>query len=228
MESKTHTPPDAAFVDEIAPEEPQASRLYRRVELLSAVMLALATIATAWSAYQSALWNGDQTRHLGRVAEANITVAKFTNLAEQKIGVHVSLFGQWAAAVGAGNQTLANFLFERFPEPLKTATVAWRATQPLTNPAAPALPFDMPEYVLAEQAEAQRWEATSVAETEAADQAGEIADRYLLFTIIFASVLFFGGISGKFRWQVLDVAVLVLGALTLFAGLAILFSSPIR
>lgn len=219
-------PPDEALY--IPPKEPRAERLYRWVEVLSAAMLALATIGTAWSAYQSARWNGDQTRHLGRVAAANIKVAKFTNLAEQKIGLHTSMFGQWAAAVGAGNQTLADFLFKRFPEPLKTATISWRATQPLTNPAAPATPFDMPEYVLVEPAEAQRWEATSVVETEAADRANEISDRYLLFTIIFASVLFFGGISGKFRWRVLDVAVLVLGALTLFAGVVIVFSSPIR
>ena len=135
---------------------------------------------------------------------------------------------RWVVAVSEGNTALADFQRKRFPEPLKTATAAWQATQPLTNPAAPATPFDMPEYVLAENAEEQRLEATAAAESEAGGRAGEISDRYLLFTIIFASVLFFGGISGKFRWQVLDVAVLVLGALTFFAGLAIVYSSPIR
>ena len=88
--------------------------------------------------------------------------------------------------------------------------------------------FDRVRVVLAENAEEQRLEAIAAAESEAGGRAGEISDRYLLFTIIFASVLFFGGISGKFRWQVLDVAVLVLGALTFFAGLAIVYSSPIR
>ena len=154
--------------------------------------------------------------------------AHFTDLGEQKFSLHVSLFGQWAAAVSTDNTALADFLIDRFPEPLKTATVAWRATQPLTNPAAPATPFDMPDYVLAEHAEAERWEATAAAELEAANRANEISDRYLLFTIIFASVLFFGGISGKFRWQVIDVAMLALGVLALVVGLAILLTSPIK
>ena len=229
MKSETATtPPDEALADHIPAEKPRAERLYRWVEVLSAAMLALATIATAWSGYQSALWGGEQNRHLKSASTAEIKAMQFASVALQKISLHSSLFGQWVVAVSEGNTALADFQRKRFPEPLKTATAAWQATQPLTNPAAPATPFDMPEYVLAENAEEQRLEATAAAESEAGGRAGEISDRYLLFTIIFASVLFFGGISGKFRWQVLDVAVLVLGALTFFAGLAIVYSSPIR
>jgi hypothetical protein len=228
VESETHTlPPDEALADDSPPETPGVARLYRRVELLSAIMLSLATIATAWSGYQSARWGGERTRRAAEASAAIVKTGQFANLAEQKAGLHVNLFGQWAAAVSTGNQALADFLFDRFPEPLKTATVAWRATQPLTNPSAPATPFEMPEYALAENAEAQRWEAISAAESDAAEHANDISDRYLLFTIIFASVLFFGGISGKFRWQVIDVAVLAFGALALLAGLAVLFSTPV-
>lgn len=54
------------------------------------------------------------------------------------------------------------------------------------------------------------------------------SDRYLLFTIIFASVLFFGGVSGKLGWRPLDLTVLVLGMAVLVIGLVILFTSPIR
>ena len=53
-----------------------------------------------------------------------------------------------------------------------------------------------------------------------------LANRYLLFTIIYASVLFFAGISGKFRWQAVDLTVLMLGALTLLAGVATMIASP--
>ena len=106
------------------------------------------------------------------------------------------------------------------------AVTAWRATNPLTNPEAPATPFDMPEYVVAERTEADRWEAIADRESAAAETASEISNRYLRFTIIFASVLFFAGISGKFGWQAIDVAVLVLGALTLLIGVAVMLSSP--
>ena len=84
----------------------------------------------------------------------------------------------------------------------------------------------MPEYVLPERKDADRWEETSHQESVAADRAGEMSSRYLLFTIIFASVLFFAGVGGKFKSQMLDLPLLVLGALTLLIGLLIILTSP--
>ena len=84
----------------------------------------------------------------------------------------------------------------------------------------------MPQYVLPERIQADHWEKIAQSELAAAEHANEMANRYLLFTIIYASVLFFGGISGKFRWPVIDVAVLVLGALTLLTGVTIMLGSP--
>lgn len=204
------------------------NQIRRWVELLSAVVLSLATVATAWSGYQSAVWNGAQTDQVMAASTANIRYAKFTNLAQQKVGIHTNLFGQWATATSSGNTVLADWLFARFPEPLKTATTAWLATEPLTDPAAPATPFDMPQYMLSDYAEAQRWETAAAEAAASAASAGDIANRYLLFTIIFAAVLFFGGISGKFRWLAIDIATLVLGVLALLIGLAVLLSSPIK
>jgi hypothetical protein len=229
MESDTPTaPPKERSFDHDVEEDERSSRFYQWVEVMSAVVLALATVATAWSAYQSARWGSEQTTHMQLATTAIIRAAHFTDLGEHKRSLHTDLFGQWAAAVGSGNTPLADFLIDRFPEPLKTATVAWQATRPLSNPSAPATPFDMPEYVLPEYAEADRWEATATAESEAANTANEHSDRYLLFTIIFATVLFFGGISGKFRWPIIDVATLVLGVLALAAGVVIMVASPIK
>ena len=126
------------------PEEHGANRTRRWVEFLSAVLLAMATTATAWSAYQAARWGGERAGHESSALVAIVRTGKFANLAEQRSGQYLSLFGQRAAAFGAGNTALANFLLERFPEPLKAATVAWRATQPLTNASAPATPFPNP------------------------------------------------------------------------------------
>ena len=109
---------------------------------------------------------------------------------------------------------------------MKTATGAWRALSPFDNPEAPASPFDMPEYVVQEKIEADRWEKTAESEAAAAENANHMANRYLLFTIIYASVLFFAGLTGKFRWPTLDQTVLVLGALTLLIGVVVMFSSP--
>lgn len=191
-------------------------------------MLALATIATAWSGYQAAIWQGDQNQHQAREVAAIVRAAKYAGVAEQRRTIHVNLFAQWAGAVSTNNQALADFLFRRFPEPLKTAATAWRATEPLTNPSAPATPFELPEYVIAEATESDRWHDLAAAEADAALRANDNSNRYLRFTITFASVLFFAGISGKFKWQAIDVAVLVFGGLALLYGVVFLFMSPTK
>ena len=213
--------------DERTPQEARSRRIRQWIELWSAVLLAAATVATAWSAYKSSLWGGEQAEHDSAAITAIVRSGEFNNLALQTTAVHVGLFSQWASAVSTQNTALADFLFARFPEPLKASATAWLATQPLTNPSTPMTPFDMPQYVLPTTGEAARWESSAIDETEAAGKADAISDRYLVFTIIFASVLFFGGISGKFGWQLIDVIVLVLGALVLFIGLVILFRTPI-
>lgn len=219
----TETPADDGL-----PEERRAERSRQRIEFLSAVLLALTTVATAWSAYQSSRWGGEAHAHQLNTIEAIVKTAKFTTLAEQKMGLHTTLFGQWVGAVGANDKPLAEYLVNHFPEPLRTATTAWQLKNPSSDAAVPSTPFSMPEYVLSENAEAQRWEDVSIAESKAAEAAGDTSDRYLLFTVIFASVLFFGGISGKFGWQAMDVTVLVLGALALLVGLSIMFLLPVQ
>jgi hypothetical protein len=208
-------------------EERRAARLRQLIDLLSATLMAVATIATAWCGYQSASWGGEQTAHDGRASTAIVRAGEFNNLALQKQSLHISIFSQWINAVSNDNTRLADFIFARFPEPLKSAATVWRATDPLNNPAAPATPFDMPEYVLRERAEADRWEQVTIDEAAAAERASEYSDRYLVFTIIFASVLFFAGISGKFNSKLVDLIVLVLGALTLLIGLGIMLATPV-
>lgn len=204
---------------------PAVSRQY--IELASTILLALATIATAWSGYQSARWSGREHDHNAAAEQAIVMTAKYANLAEQKLSLQATLFAQWAGALSGGNKAFAEFFQQRFPEPLKAATAAWLATNPLTNPDAPPTPFDMPEYKLEENALVEQWERTSEAQFAEAEAAGETSDRYLMFTILFASVLFFGGVSGKFGWQALDIAVLIIGTLVLLGGLVILITAPI-
>jgi hypothetical protein len=201
-------------------------RVRQWMDLGSATVMAAATVATAYSAYQSSLWNGEQNRHESRAATAVVRTSKLTNLAMQKTTVHVNLFVQWVAATNRGEQRTADFLFSRFPEPLKTAAGAWRATNPFDNANAPASPFDMPQYAVRERLDADHWEKIAQDESAAGETAGAVGNRYLLFTIIYASVLFLAGISGKFNWPAIDQTVLALGALTLLVGVAIMIAMP--
>jgi hypothetical protein len=214
------------LADRTAPHEMPESRT-RRIEFFAALILAMATTATAWAAYQSALWNSAQGDHATRATKAIVRSSKYAKLAEQKLSLHTTLFMHYATALLANNAALEDFTLKRLPEPLKTATIAWKATQPLTNPSAPVSPFEMAQYQLSERAEEERWESIAEQEFAAGVHAGEIADRYLLYTIIFASVLFFAGISGKFSIKLTNEIALTIGALLLLGGLFVLFTTPI-
>src|SRR5262245_13395775 len=133
------------------PERRLGMRLRQWMDLLSAIVMAAATVATAYSAYESSLWNGDQNTHNARSTTAVVRAGKLTNLALQKTAVHVNLLAHWLSARNSGDQRTADFLLGRFPEPLGTAAEAWLATNPFENPEAAASPFDMPQYALQER-----------------------------------------------------------------------------
>jgi len=197
-----------------------------RMDLLSSALMAAATVATAYSAYQSSLWNSEYARHKSTSTTATIKAAELSNLALQRTGMHVSLFVQWVAAARDGKGETADFLLARLPEPLGAVTREWWASNPLTNPQAAASPFELPGYRIREREESVQWAETAERASDAAERASATSNRYLLFTIVFASVLFFAGISGKFGLQAIDVAVLVLGLLTLLVGVTVMLASP--
>ena len=185
-------------------------------------------MATAWAGYQASLWGGDQSVHMAKATAANVQAAQKSNEAMQVGSLHAGLFVAWATAISEENTKLSDFLYQRFPPTLKTATDAWMATKPLQNPDAPRSPFVMPEYVLPQTAEADALQQQSVAESALAAAANDTSDHYVLLTVIFASVLFFGGISGKFQSQAIDLAMLVIATLVFLIGLGVLATFPVQ
>jgi hypothetical protein len=206
----------------------QGDRFDRWVEFFGALVLSAATVATAWCAYQAALWSGDESKFYFEASAAQVETAQLENKALQRTGFQAGLFVEYVAALSQDNQVLADFLYQRFPPELKAATDAWLAEDPLNNPDAPSSPFDMPEYRLSEQDAAEQSDQLSVRKFGDAGQADEHADNYVLLTVIFATVLFFSGISGKFQWRVIDGAVLALGFIVLLGGLVFLIQMPIQ
>ena len=206
----------------------QGDRFDRWVEFIGALVLAAATVATAWTAYQATLWGGDESKFYFEASAAQLEAAQLDSQAMQRASVQTGLFLEYAAALSVDNQELADFLYQRFPAELKKATDAWLATDPLNDPDAPPSPFDTPEYRLPEQDTAEEINQLSDAKFADAIEADKYADDYVLLTVIFATVLFFSGIAGKFQWRVIDGAVLGLGVVVLVVGLVMLAQMPIQ
>ena len=124
-------------------------------------------------------------------------------------------------ATVAGNTELATFYRQRFRPEFTPAFDAWLATDPLTNPSAPGTPFAMPQYRVAEAAEAaaprRRWPN---ARSDAAGVANERSDKYMLAVVLFATALFFAGMSTKLHALRQQEVLLALGVV-IFLGAAV-------
>jgi hypothetical protein len=180
----------------------------------------MAAVATAWAAYQSARWHGEQAKSQSASIAARVESTRAANEANRQTQIDVALFTQWVDAYARDQTKLAAFYRMRFRAEFRPAFVAWVATRPRTNPSAPLSPFAMPQYKLAATAQADSLEAQAGAASERVGRFIQRADNYSLAVVLFASALFFAGISTRLSSHTPRMAVLGLGY-ALFLGSAI-------
>lgn len=224
---KELTPQETAALLQRILESVEKDERKRWVEIACAVVLSLATIASAWCAYQSTLWGGVQTFRLAAANKASRASSEATLSATQTRAFDASMFINYIQAKSQGNERLERFLFDRFRPEMKPAVEAWLKTDPFNNPAAPASPFKMAEYVQKEVEEAKRQGELFAQEHAGAQQANATSDTYVLLTVLFASVLFFGGIGGTFQSRRLRIIVFIIALLLFAVTLIALGSMPV-
>lgn len=205
----------------------QDGRYEHVLEIVAAALLSLTTVVAAWCGYQAARWGGEQARYYSEATAKRTEAAKYENQALLRSSIQIGLFVQYVVALSRQEQKLADFMYVRFPPELKTATDAWLKTRPLKNPDAPKSPFEMPEYTLRQQIKAQEAEDAAERKAEAARAANALSDKYVLLTVILTSVLFLGGISGKFKWRSIKAVLLTVGIVVLLSILGILLKMPV-
>jgi len=197
-------------------------------EVLATIILAIATLATAWSGYQSARWSGVQAADYSRASALRVESSRASTTAGQLTQVDIGLFTNWINAYAVNNQRLVDFYQSRFRAEFKPAFSAWLLTNPKNNPDAPPSPFAMPQYKLAKEAEAADLQAQAEQMFNEANDANEIADRYVLNTVILASVLFLAGLASQVKSRSLRPMVVGFALLILFWGLYSVLILPIE
>jgi hypothetical protein len=188
------------------------------VEIGEVIILAIVAIATAWSGYQAARWDGRQAFLYGTSSRLRVEAEEADTLGGQQLLLDVSTFNTWIQAYEAGEERLAGLYVRRFSDEYRVAFDAWLKTHPFTNPDAPAGPIFMPQYRNAqnEQAVALNQQATEA--FDAGTEARETADRYVRQTVLFATVLFLVAVSQRFRFRGVRIAATsVAGVLLIFA-----------
>jgi len=165
------------------------------LEVIGAVVLASAALATAYASYQSELWDGEQAAHYAEANSLRVESTRASLRAGQLEGADLMTFGSWLSAYASREETLEDFYRRRFRPEFSHVFEAWIATRPALNPNAPPTPFAMPGYKLPEREEAYRLEQQSHEAYETGQRANQISDSFVLATVIFANALFFGGIN---------------------------------
>jgi hypothetical protein len=201
----------------------------RWVEILAATVLALATVASAWSAYQATLWGGVQAEAYAEAGVARSESVRMSDLADAHFTVDVEYFAIWLDETAKGGDEQVLSLLERaFRPEFEPAFEAWLATDPLVNQDGPATPFEMDEYLRAASHQAEELRTEAEAAAEVAVDANQTGDNYVLATVLFASVLFFAGISSKFSGRWVRITLVMVGFLAFLAGSLILATFPVH
>lgn len=197
-------------------------------EIITAIILSLSTVASAWSAYQSGAWNKVEKDLLFESSQLRSESMRSSSAAMQYKAIDVSMFLEFAQAYSQENTRLSDFIYQRFRPGMRTAVDAWMALDPLINPNAPAAPFYMEEYVLAQEIAAEDFLAHAEEKTFDAGEAAENSDTYSKLTVLFAATLFFAGITTKFESVRIRLVMVILAIISFSTGLVVIITSPIK
>ena len=190
------------------------------IEVGSAVLMSLAIIASAWCAYQAARWSGVQSIEFSEAAANRNKSMIFASLAGTEVEVDATVFLDYALLYIQENVTeeqLDQYEEKFFTDRLEVAMQAWLATNPLENPDAPRNPFEMEEYQNSNLAIAEATFNLAEMDSNAAKDANQQSDNYVMLTVLFAAVLFFAGVSTKLKVQWIKMSILVFGILIFYA-----------
>src|ERR1700747_3774065 len=169
------------------------------VEPVAALLMALATLSTAWCSFESAAWTRQSNRLMNEFNALERKAGLLTMQGMQQATIHAGMFMQLLAAQQAGNEKLVTFYVERFPPDVRKAYDAWMAEKPFENPNADPHPFVPNLYEMRGTAEAAEATTDALGKVEEARSAGNVSGQYLANTVMFAAVLFFANAAGKFE-----------------------------
>lgn len=196
------------------------------VEMVEALVLAVVAVATAWSGYQAALWTGHQAERYGEASKLRVEAEGIATTANQERMYVAATVVEWLKAEAHGEKKLA-VLFERrvLPE-FRPAFEAWKMTDPVSNPNAPAGPQLMTEYRSSKAEEAAKLNDEAAGIFEEGNKARQSSDDYVRVTVILATILLLAAISQRFKVHKVRVAMMVLATLLLCYPIYLVLTLP--
>jgi hypothetical protein len=204
----------------------RSSRSEFIIEILEAIILALVAVATAWSGYQAAQWDGHEAELYAETNILNVKATSLTTTYGQELLYNTNTLDNWLNAKFQGDSELAQFYEHRFLPEYKIAFDAWVKTDPINNSQAPPGPMFMPEYHSAMVEEAANLSTEASAKFDEGTKARATADDYVRNTVFLATVLVLMAISQRFEIKSIRTGLIVLSFGLLSFGILTLFMLP--
>jgi len=183
-----------------------------------AILMAVASVATAWCSYESSCWS-DESAGLEAHSDKLQRQAIAQHLeARQVEAMQLRLVMEAIDARMEGNEKLSRFYVDRFGDELKPAYEKWIALNPFEDLKAPPHPFVPGLYHPRFEREIQEENAAAAKAEKESAVAGHFASSYLGNTVSLATVILFAATAEKFAQPRVRAASLAFAiALFLFA-----------
>jgi hypothetical protein len=198
--------------------------------LAAAILLGIAAVLTAWSAYRESLTSDlvlkNYSEQQAAIALANDAYIRSGQERQQELTLFVDAALAGAAAGEDGNTLAYDYLTEGImSEELYAAFAWWRDEPDETTPPTPFVPENpafaaLPSEVLL--AEGRAYDEQAEASRAAAEEADANSDRFDLANVFFAVVLFVAGLTTIVQRRSIQIGFLSLSAVGLLAGFAVL------
>ena len=196
------------------------------IEIGEAFLLALVAVATAWSGYQSALWDGRSAKLYGTSSRIRIAATQDTTRGGQEQLYDATTFNFWLQATLTHNPKLAVGYEKRFRPEYRPAFRAWLATRPFANPRAPAGPIFMPQYHNAHLARGAELNVQAGEVFQQGAEARETGEKYVRTTVLLATVLFLIALSQRFGLLKVRIGLLFVAVVLLVVSLVSIADYP--
>ena len=195
------------------------------IEVAAAIILALATIMAAWSAYQATRWGGVQANAFSAAGAARTDATQENSIFAAQVQIDVLLWLEYLKQDQAGETAGAAFLEERFRDEFRDAHEEWLALME-AGEVPPGTPFDLESYAPASERRAIELNQRADELAAEAREANQTSDNFVLVAVIMASVLFFAGVGTKFKGRAVRLVMLTMAFVLFVAGVAFTFSMP--
>ena len=202
--------------------------------LAAAILLGIAAVLTAWSAYRESLTSDlvlkNYSEQQAAIALANDAYIRAGQERQQELALFLDAALAGVAASEDGNTVVYDYLTEGIMSPELFSAFAWWRDEPEeTSPATPFVPenpafANLPSEVLLAEGQALDEQAETL--RVAAEAADANSDRFDLANVFFAVVLFIAGLTTIVQRRSIQIGFLALSAVGLVAGFAVLATTP--